>query len=103
MGEYVVEKMGINLEEIIIERIHNKGMKRKNGDPRPIIMKFQCYSMSEIMWNEHFVLKDIPNAKHWFQVEDFPVEIENKRKKLYPVLKAAKKAAKKPPSKCIAL
>ncbi len=76
----VVENMGINPEEIIIERIHCKGMKRKNGDPRPIIMKFQCYSMREIVWNERFVLKDIPNAKHWFLDEDFPVKIENKRK-----------------------
>ncbi len=76
----VVEKMGINHEDIIIERIHHKDMKRKNGDPRTIIMKFQFYSMREIVWNELFVLKDIPHCKHWFLADDFPVEIENKRK-----------------------
>ncbi len=74
-----VEKTGINPEEIIIERIRCKGMKRMNGDPRPIIVKFQFYGMREIVWNECFVLKDIPHAKHGYLAEDFPVKIENKR------------------------
>ncbi len=75
----IVEKMGIHREEIT-ETIHCKCMKRMNADPQPIIMKFQCYSMREMVWNEHCVLIDIPNTKHWFLAEDFPVEIENKRK-----------------------
>ncbi len=98
----VVEKMGIHREEIT-ETIHCKCMKGKNSDPSPIIIKFQFYSMREIVWNECFVLKDIPTAKHWFLDEAFPVEIENKRKKLYPMLKAAKKTGKKPLSKWITL
>ena len=91
----LIEEMGLNPENIAIERIHRKGIKRKNGEPRPIIMKFECYGMREAVLNECYTLRNIPQAKYWFLAEDFPVEIENKRRKLYPILKVAKKSGKK--------
>lgn len=78
--------------DIRIERIHRKKGPERKGFNKPIIIKFQTYSMRELVWKHRFNIRDIDYAKKWFLADDFPAEIESKRRIMYPIVKAAKAA-----------
>ena len=85
----VLEKqMGIkNARNFIrIERCHRVGPKRANT-ARPIIAKFNWYVDREEVWKRKSALK---GSNMWMR-EDFPPEVENWRRKLYPILQAARR------------
>ena len=56
-----------------------------NGN-RQIIVRFQWYSDRERIWKNRYRLK----GTNFYIAEDFPIVVEQQRKQLFPVLKAAK-------------
>ena len=80
--------MGIkNAKNFIkIERCHRVGPKRDNHT-RPIIAKFNWYVDRDEVWKRRASLR---GTQMWMR-EDFPAEVESRRRKLYPVLQAARR------------
>ena len=88
------EKTGMeNAKETVkIDRPHHLGKKRNRLDkPRPIIVKFNCHQDQEFVGINAKKLK----ATNFGISEQFPSEIEQTRRALYPELKKAKAAGKK--------
>ena len=55
--------------------------------PRPaVIVRFAFPRQRELVWNKHPLLK----STQFFISEDFPAEIENKRKFMYPIVAKSK-------------
>ena len=79
-----------NAKDIKIVRCHRMGPPRQqrgaNTRPRPIIVKFHWFGDREKVWNSRKNLKDTDI----FLNEDFPREIVERRKTLWPVMKAAR-------------
>lgn len=76
------------VQKIMIERTYRLGPFKKNAtpvSPRPIIVRFTHYKDRQKVWDSRTNLK---NTKIWL-AEDYPAEIEEKRKILYPLLRAA--------------
>ena len=82
------DKMKIdNARGIMISRCHRLGPKRAEGArPRTIIFKLHWYGDREKIWSSKSNLKDT----NVFLSEDYPAEIQQRRKKLFPILKAAR-------------
>ena len=72
--------------EIEIERAHRIGEKRDDGKPRPIVAKFLRYQDKEYIRKSAYLLKGTKIGI----ADQFPREIAEARKKLYPVMKRAK-------------
>ncbi len=72
-------------DEITVERIHRLPFGPKNK--RPIIVKLLKYADREAIWQRRKYLKDSGVTMS----EDFPGEIDKKRKMLFPIMKAAQK------------
>ena len=70
--------------------IHRFG-KSEKGNPRPIIARFLYYSDLETVKKAGRNLK----GTHFGVNEQFPPEIEEKRRKLYPLAKEARKKRSK--------
>lgn len=86
--EVLSEKMGIDENgDIEIERAHHLGRKREDGKPRAIVAKFFRYQDKEHIRKSAHLLK----GTNIGIAEQFPKEIADARKVLYPVLKKAKK------------
>ena len=79
-------KLG-NASSMQIERCHRVGQKRHGGKPRTIIAKFSFYQDRQEVWSRRSNLKD---TNIWLR-EDFPVEYEERRRKMYPIVSCAKK------------
>ena len=73
--------------EIEIERAHRLVGKRDDGKPRPIVAKFLRYQGKEYIWKSAYLLKGTKIGIAY----QFPKETAEARKKLYPVMKKAKK------------
>ena len=75
-------------ENIEFERVHRLGRYMPNQRyPRPIIAKFTSYKMREkVRWSAPDALR----GTRFGVREQFPPEIEEKRKLLYPVMRQAK-------------
>ena len=74
-------------KDIEFQRCHRMGPKPANGSQtRDIIVRFIRYGDREHVWNQRNKLR----GSGVFINEDFPPEIEGRRKRLYPVYKAAK-------------
>lgn len=71
--------------EILIERAHRLGSK-KNNKPHPIVVKFNRFPHREMVRKCSYKLKDT----HISIGEQFPKEIQERRKKLLPIYKRAK-------------
>ncbi|XP_013410930.1 uncharacterized protein LOC106174085 [Lingula anatina] len=80
-----------------IDRIHRVGPQNKQGKIRPIIAKFNPYKGRMLVMNSAYRLRGKKNSAglHYGISEQFPHEIERRRKELYPVLKRAKAAGDK--------
>ena len=71
---------------IRFDRVHRLGARKRGmRNPRPIVAKFERYSDRELIRKAGMDLNSNPNSK--FKVrEQFPREIEERRKLLYPVM-----------------
>lgn len=73
-------------QEIEIERAHRIEGKRDDGKPRPIVVKFLRYQDKEYVRKSAYLLKGTRIGI----AEQFPKEIAETRKRLYPIMKKAK-------------
>ncbi len=73
------------VDEMKVVRCHRKGPYMQ-GRSRPIIIKMHWYADRQAIWARKGALKESP----YFINEDYSDVTENKRRQLYPVLKAAK-------------
>ena len=85
--DVLTNKMAIDEnKEIEIERAHRLGRKRDDGKPRPIVAKFLRYQDKEFIRKSAYLLKGTKLGI----AEQFPKEIAETRKKMYPIMKKAK-------------
>ena len=73
---------------MVFDRVHRLGRPRDNqkSNPRPIVAKFERYKDRELI---RIAGKDLNEKKNGFSIrEQFPPEIEAKRKLLYPVMRS---------------
>ena len=79
-------------ESIQFNRVHRVSARRvssgtPNSKPRPIIVKLSSFHDKEFIKS---FIKNLTKGRNVGISDDFPKEVEEMRKKLYPVLKAAK-------------
>ena len=70
---------------IKFERVHRNGEK-KADKKRSIIAKFSNFKERDLVWNNRRKL----SGSQFSMSEDFPIEIQNERKLLFPILKVVK-------------
>ncbi len=81
-----------NVDRIKIVRCHRLGPKRQNSTkPRTIIAKFHWFGDRMSVWNARRNLKD---TQIWIS-EDFPQEIQDRRKILTPIMKKARQLGRR--------
>ena len=89
--DVIKDKLGIESNQIQFQRCHRLGPKtQKSGKSREIIARFLRFGDRQEVWFNRNKLKNTNIVIH----EDFPFEIEERRSKLYPSFKAARKANK---------
>ena len=70
-----------------VHRISTRSRDGRNSEPRPIIVKLSVFQ------DKNFIksfIKNLPKGSNIGISDDFPKKVDEIRKKLYPVLKAAK-------------
>ena len=81
-----------HLDDIEFERVHRiptRGREEKiNQHPRPIIAKVSFFKDKQQIKSH---IKHLPKGKRFGVADDFPKEVDEIRKELYPVLKQAKR------------
>lgn len=85
------QKLEIPKEDVDIDRCHRIGVRRRDGRPRTIVVKFRRSNDRERVKKNAAKLK---NTNIYIN-EQFPREIEERRKKLRPILKQAKRDGKR--------
>ena len=74
-----------------VHRIPTRSRDGRNSEPRPIIVKLSVFQ------DKNFIksfIKNLPKGSNIRISDDFLKEVDEIRKKLYPVLKAAKREKK---------
>ena len=89
LKNFIETRLGIK-KSINFVKVHRFG-KRPNHGNRPIVAKFVNVKDQKTVLSKSYKLK----GTHFGIKRQFPKEIENKRKSLYPVLKESKKNKKK--------
>jgi ribA/ribD-fused uncharacterized protein len=75
--------------DLIFDRVHRVGSKQRiSQKPRQVIAKFALYKQRDLIWNNRFKLQ---GSSLWVS-EDYPTVIRDNRKKLLPILQAAKRS-----------
>ena len=90
LKHFLISVFGLNhmeVEKLLIANCHRIGRYSENGPPRPIIAKFVLESDRNRIWWKKNSLKNLP----YIIREDYPTEIQNRRKLLYPLYLEAKK------------
>lgn len=87
----VIEKIGIDPREVEIDRAHRMGKNITPGKPRPIVAKFLRYNDREDIRRNAYKLKGTKIGI----AEQFPKEIAEKRKALYPVFRQVRAEGRK--------
>ena len=88
---YFQNYMNIDVSNIWITRCHRIGRyNRSSKSPRKIIIRFHYYCDREYIWENRRML----HGSNIFLSEDFPDEILQRRKQLWPAYQAAKKLPK---------
>ena len=81
-----------HLDEIEFERVHRIPTRAReekiNRHPRPIIAKVSFFKDKQQIKSH---IKHLPRGKSFGVADDFPKEVDEIRKELYPVLKQAKR------------
>jgi len=83
-----------DVKEIHFDRVHRISTHTRDGrnpGSRPIIVKLSAYQGKNVIKS---FIKNLPNGTNIGISDDFPKEVDEIRKKLYPVLKAAKREKK---------
>ncbi|XP_070552433.1 myosin-6-like [Ptychodera flava] len=98
LQDFLVKELKLPKEQvqtIKLDRVHRINTKTRHihgrATPRPIIAKFNFYKDREVVRTSARNLR----GTHFGISEDFPDEIRQVRKRLYPVMKAAKKDNKR--------
>ncbi len=78
-------------DPVHIVRCHRLGGKTDIKSPRPLIVRFLASTDRNKIWAKRFELK----GRNVWMKEDFPAETEQRRQRLYPILKEAKRLGKK--------
>ena len=69
MALHIAKEMNINLTDMEVQRAHRLGPKR-NGKPRPIIVKFMCYKKRSQFFSSKKKLKDSARFSNAYAAED---------------------------------
>ena len=81
-----------HLDEIEFERVHRIPTRvreeKPNQHPRPVIAKVSFFKDKQQIKSH---IKHLPRGKKFGVADDFPKEVDEIRKELYPVLKKAKR------------
>lgn len=96
------QELGItNADSIRISRCHRLGRPARNRTgftrPRPIIFHLHWYGDRSLIWDK----KDMLRNTQFFLTENFSPEVEQRRRKLLPIFKAAKAKNMKPKPKLV--
>ena len=83
--------MDISESDIRIVICHRKGAKRKNTN-RPIIVRFHWFGDIKLIMSKNADLRKKSKNMNKFATQDWPEEIEKRRRMLLPVLHRAKAA-----------
>lgn len=78
------------VDEIVFDRVHRLGRPRPqtSANPRPIVVKFEKYTDREYIRKAGIALNEKRNG--YSIREQYPKEIEDKRKSLYPIMRRLK-------------
>lgn len=90
---FISEKMKLAsdvVEKLSFERVHRMGSRVEGGRPRQIVAKFTLFKEKELIRRQWKVLE-----APYYVSEQFPKDVIEKRKKLLPKMKDARKAGKK--------
>ena len=90
---FMEDKMKLAKEQVSsigFERVHRMG-PRLQGRPRAVVAKFTLYKERELVRRQSTALKGTP----FYVNEQFPKEVADKRKRLYPKMKAARAEGRK--------
>jgi len=79
-----------NARDIEFQRVHRMSVK-KQGSPRPIIARFLRFTNRERVFRQALDAKDEMEVKIY---ADYPKEIQERRRKLWPKLKPAREEGK---------
>jgi ribA/ribD-fused uncharacterized protein len=83
----VLTKMNIDCANMPIVRVHRiRSYSPKQSSPRTLIVKFVNFADRERVWSKRSSLK----GTNMWVCEDFPGEIEKRRKTLWPYFRAAR-------------
>jgi ribA/ribD-fused uncharacterized protein len=83
----IITNMDIDVKQVRILRAHRSGpFRHLKGAPRPIVVEFPSCTDRERVWSKRNALK----GTHIWLGEDFPNEIQDRRRKLWPYLRAAR-------------
>ena len=88
LKNFLRDEMNIT-QDIQFDRVHRVGkFDRNHSFPRPIIAKFEKFKDKELV---RLSASKTLVGKHYGVNEQFPTEIESKRKQLYPIAKQARR------------
>ena len=93
LDEFIKDTLKIE-DKIEFHRVHRMGRK-SDGKSRPIVAKFVQFKEREAVRKSAFTKLNGEETKQYEINEQYPREINEKRKKLYPYYKAAKSQKKK--------
>ena len=85
----VISRLGLN-PNMQIARCHRKGpYSQSQSSPRPIIVAFQWFGDRNAVWSRKKGLARI--NRNIYLSEDFPEEVEKRRRIMYPIFKKARR------------
>ena len=93
LRQFFTSTLGLQQKEsrdIMIARCHRIGKRQATNQPRPIIARFVLDKEKDKIWKRKSLLKTTP----YIILEDFPMEVINRRKLMYPLFQEAKKRDK---------
>lgn len=93
LNKFIEEKLGIT-DEIPFHRVHRMGRKQTNKS-RPIVAKFVNFKDRERIRKTSITALRDQNDRKYSVFEQYPKEINDQRKLLYPHYKAAKRQGKR--------
>ena len=76
--------LGLQSDNMLFVRVHRLG-KKIQGKTRPIIVRFHFFGDRKLVWSKR---KELGTTDYWM-AEDFPSEIQDRRRILKPILKHA--------------
>ena len=78
-----------------IDQIHRLGkFKHQGQNPRPVIIRFSSVRIRMEVWDKRKTLNDNSDGNRMIVTEDFPMEWQDRRKTLWPIVKRAREMKK---------